>query len=117
MLAFRRARQAAVVPVPDAIIIAAVMLRRRVATAEVITFPREMILFMAVLTAIVMAIATRAAVVIAALMVTAWTALRPLLLVSVLAAMARAILPDLLLPRTMAVIWAIGKSLSAQHAG
>ncbi|KDF27023.1 hypothetical protein AF48_00303 [Klebsiella aerogenes MGH 62] len=83
------------------------------AFTEIVTPPGEMVLFMAFLATIVMTSSVRAAAIIVALMVISRTAR---LVVSILVTLLRAILPYLLLPRTMTVIWAIGKSLSAQHA-
>ena len=63
VMAFRRGRQAAVAPVADAIFIATERRRSRVAFAEIVPAPGEMVLLMTCQIAFVMAVAIRATLV------------------------------------------------------
>lgn len=75
-MAFRRGRQAAVAPVADAIFIATERRRSRVAFAEIVPAPGEMVLLMTCQIAFVMAVAIRATLVMVALMMRVRSALR-----------------------------------------
>ena len=110
-MAFRRGRQAAVAPVADAIFIATERRRSRVAFAEIVPAPGEMVLLMPCLIALVMPVTIRATLVMVTLTMRVRSALRRMPM------MIRTVLPHRWLPRTMAVVWAIGKGLDAQHSG
>ncbi len=76
------------------------------------SFPRrEMVLLMTCQIAFVMAVAIRATLVMVALMMRVRSALR------CMPVMVRTVLPHRGLPRTMAVVRAIGKGRDAQHTG
>ncbi len=111
VMAFRRGRQAAVAPVADAIFIATERRRSRVAFAEIVPAPGEMVLLMTCQIAFVMAVAIRATLVMVALMMRVRSALR------CMPVMVRTVLLHRGLPRTMAVVRAIGKGRDAQHTG
>lgn len=108
-MAFRRGRQAAVAPVADAIFIATERRRSRVAFAEIVPAPGEMVLLMTCLIAFAMTVAIRATLVMVTLMMRVRSALRRMPI------MVRTVLPHRWLPRAMAVVRAIGKGRDAQH--
>ena len=109
-MAFRRGRQAAVAPVADAIFIATERRRSRVAFAEIVPAPGEMVLLMTCQIAFVMAVAIRATLVMVALMMRVRSALR------CMPVMVRTVLPHRGLPRTMPVVRAIGKGRDAERS-